>query len=253
MTERIAPDVVLLRSAASPDPYVQAFARAGWRADCRPVLRFTFPADEALRDRLQARDDYDGLVATSPRAVRALRRVFDASGALHAAWEGSRAYAVGPKTADRLRALSFEVRGEEAGDAATLAEWIADTSPERPLLFLSGARRRDTLPDGLEAAGIPFEEEVVYETHTRTDLDLPGEASGTWLAFFSPSGVEAVRQADADALRRFRCAAIGPTTASALREAGESVDVVADSPSPDALVSAVVKAASTNPNDSSTA
>lgn len=252
MTERIAPDIVLLRSAASPDPYVQAFAQAGWRADCRPVLRFAFPADEALRDRLRAADTYDGLVATSPRAVRALRRVFDDSGALHTAWEGRRAYAVGPKTAERLRALSFEVRGEEAGDAASLVERLATDAPERPLLFLSGSRRRDTLPDGLEAAGIPFEEQVVYETHTRTDLDLP-EEPGAWLAFFSPSGLEAVQQADADALRRFRCAAIGPTTATALREAGQTVDAVADTPTPEALVRAVIQAVSTEPNDSAAA
>jgi len=248
MTERVSPDIVLLRSAASPDPYVQAFAQAGWRADCRPVLRFTFPATEALRERLRAAETYDGLVATSPRAVRALRRVFDDSGALHSAWEGRRAYAVGPKTAERLRALSFEVRGKQAGDAATLVERIATDAPERPLLFLSGSRRRDTVPDGLEAAGIPFEEQVVYETHTRTDLDLPEEAAETWLAFFSPSGLEAVQQAGADAVRRFRCATIGPTTAAALREAGQTVDAVADTPTPEALVRAVLQASSAGPN-----
>lgn len=250
MTERLSPDLFLLRSAGSPDPYVQAFAQAGWRAECRPVLRFTYPADEALRDRLRTPDAYDGLVATSPRAVRALRRVFDASGALHTAWEGRTAYAVGPKTAERLRALSFEVRGEEAGDAGALAAMIAEEAPERPLLFLSGSRRRDTLPDGLERAGVAFDEQVVYETHTRTDLDLPEEATGAWLAFFSPSGLEAVQHADAEALRRFRCAAIGSTTASALRKEGLTVDAVADEPTPDALVQAVVRAPSGESDES---
>jgi len=247
MTERRPPDIVLLRSASSPDPYVQAFARAGWRAECRPVLRFTYPAEGALRERLGAAEQFGALVATSPRAVRAVRRVFDDAGALHAAWEGRTAYAVGPKTADRLRALSFEVRGEEAGDAEALAALIAEDALEAPLLFLSGSRRRDTLPDGLRSAGVPFEELVVYETHTRTNLTLPADAEGRWLAFFSPSGVEAVQAADTEALRRYRCAAIGPTTAAGLRSAGGAVEAVAEAPTPEALVQAVTRATDGEP------
>jgi uroporphyrinogen-III synthase len=242
-----SPDIVLLRSADSPDPYVQAFAEAGWQAECRPVLRFTFPADEALRDRLRSPDVYSGLIATSPRAVRALRRVFDDAGPLQAAWKGRTAYAVGPKTAEGLRALSLEVRGAEAGNAEALAARIADDVPGRPLLFLSGSHRRKALPQGLRAAAVPFEEQVVYESHTRTDLELPTPTGEGWLAFFSPSGLEAVEGADRKALRRFRCAAIGPTTAGRLRDAGWAVDAVADAPTPEALVRAVVDASSDAP------
>jgi len=245
MTERISPDIVLLRSASSPDPYVQAFAQAGWRAECQPVLRFTFPADEALRHHLRASDAFSGLVVTSPRAVRALRRVFDGSGVLHTSWEGRTAYAVGPKTADRLRALSFEVRGETAGDAEALADRIVEDAPERPLLFLSGSRRRDVLPTALREAEVAFEEQVVYEAHTRTDIQLPDDPAALWLAFFSPSGLEAVQQADAKVLGHARCAAIGPTTAAALEEAGLTVDAVAHDPAPDALVRAVRDASPT--------
>lgn len=247
MTERVSPDIVLLRSASSPDPYVQAFAESGWRAECQPVLRFTYPSDAALRERLRRPEAYSALVVTSPRAVRAVRRVFDASGALHSTWEGRPAYAVGPTTADRLRALSFEVRGEAAGDAVTLAGHIVEEAPERSLLFLSGSRRRDTLPEALRDAGVAFDEQVVYETHTRTDFRLPGDTSPVWLAFFSPSGLEAVQQADEAALRHARRAAIGPTTASALRDAGLSVDAVADAPTPEALVRAVFEASPTEP------
>jgi uroporphyrinogen-III synthase len=241
-TEVSPPDVILLRSPEDPDPYVGAFEEVGFRAVCTPVLTFDFPNEGPLRERLRTPERYEGVVATSPRVGWALHRVFDDDGTTHTQWEGRPAYAVGPKTADELRALSFEVRGETAGTAADLADEIASADPETPLLFLCGNRRRDDLPDGLRSAGVAFEELVVYETRTRTDLSLPPPAEATWLAFFSPSGVEAVRGADTGPLEEYRCAAIGPTTASTLEEYGLTPAAVASSPTPQGLVDAILGA-----------
>jgi uroporphyrinogen-III synthase len=238
MIEIAPPDVILLRSADDPDPYVHAFGEAGLRAVCRPVLTFVFPNDGSLRDRLRQRGQYGGIVATSPRAGRALRRVFDSDGTIHAEWEEAPAFVVGPKTAERFRALGLDVQGAHTGSADALASWIADAGPEQPLLFLSGNRRRETLPEGLREAGVAFDEQVVYETHTRGDLSLPSGAGGAWLVFFSPSGLDAV-QASGCPIDTYRCAAIGSTTAAALEEEGLSVRAVADAPSPQGLVSAI--------------
>ena len=242
-TEVSAPDVILLRSADDPDPYVQAFSEVGFHAVCRSVLRFSFPNEQALAERLRRPDAYGGLVATSPRVGRALQRIFDDEGTTHAGWEGATAYAVGPKTAEELRAFSFDVRGEESGTAAALATAIAEDEPSSRLLFLCGNRRRDTLPTRLQEEGIAFEELVVYETHARTDLTLPPPGDDTWLAFFSPSGLEAVQHAEADgSLEDYHRAAIGPTTAEALTDAGLAPEAVASSPSPEGLVSAILGA-----------
>ncbi len=241
-TEVAPPDVILLRSPEDPDPYVQAFKEVGFRAVCKPVLDFDFPNKGPLRERLRTPDQYGGVVATSPRAGSALHRVFDHEGTTHTQWEGRPAYAVGPKTADEFRKLSFDVRAQRAGTAAELADQIAETEPEMPLLFLCGNRRRDDLPDGLREAGIPFEELVVYETRPRTNLSLPPPGDGTWLAFFSPSGLEAVQGGVGRSLAEYRCAAIGPTTATALEEAGLSPIAVATSPSPEGLVDAILGA-----------
>lgn len=242
-TEVSSPDVILLRSADNPDPYVQAFSDVGFRAVCRSVLRFEFPNEEALRRRLRQPDQYGGIVATSPRVGWALQRIFDDEGTTHTAWEGSTAYAVGPSTADQLRALSFEVEGEETGSGAELAAFIAEADPETPLLFLCGNRRRDELPDRLEGEGIDFDELTVYETHSRTDLTLPPPGQETWLSFFSPSGLEAALQAETDGtLEDYHCAAIGPTTAGALEDAELEVEAVAQSPTPEGLVDAVLGA-----------
>lgn len=236
------PDVILLRSADEPDPYVGAFRNVGLNAVCVPVLSFSFPQDESLIEHLQGQNRYAGLIATSPRAARALRRVFEEDEALQALWKDTPAYVVGPKTGERFRVLGFDVRGEQTGEADALASLITDANPQRPLLFLSGNRRRDTLPNALQNSDVPYDEVVVYETHTRTDLSLPKPSEETWLAFFSPSGLEAVRQSDAGLLAAFRCAAIGPTTAAALRERGLTVHAVAETPSPDGLVDAVTGA-----------
>jgi len=241
-TEISPPDVILLRSPDDPDPYVRAFEEVGIRAVCKPVLTYDFPNQDALRDRLRTPERYGGVVATSPRAGWALHRVFDDEGTTHAQWEGRTAYAVGPKTADEFRALSFDVQAEDAGTAADLATQIADANPQTPLLFLCGNRRRDALPDGLRAANIDFEELVVYESRARTGVSLPPPADETWLVFFSPSGLDALEEAEKGALAEYRYAAIGPTTASALEEAGLEPEAVAESPTPGALVDALLKA-----------
>lgn len=235
-------DVILLRSADDPDPYRATFSQAGLRAACEPVLSFVFPNQDALRKRLRRRKQYAGIVATSPRVAGALDRAFSAEAELAEAWRGAPAYAVGPKTAGRLREVDLQPRGEEAGTAEALAQRIVDNGPAAPLLFLCGNRRRDTLPDQLVEAGVPFEEQMVYETRTRSTLDLPSPAGETWLVFFSPSGLEAVQQAASVDPSAYRVAAIGPTTAGALEDAGLVVDAVAAAPAPDELVAAITAA-----------
>lgn len=232
-----APLVVLLRNASGPDdPYVAALQGAGFRAACEPVLRFRFPRPDALRERLAAPDAYAGLIVTSPRAVRAIEQAGgQATG--HAAWHEKPAYAVGPKTAAALRRLGWAPRGAEAGDAATLASVIA--KKEKPYLFLSGTRRRDTLPDALDARGIAWDELAVYETHLRSDLALPEADAATWLVFFSPSGRDAVARQGTVRLADYRLAAIGPTTAAALREQGAPPEAVAATPTPAGVVQAL--------------
>ncbi len=147
---------------------------------------------------------------------------------------------MGPATAERARALGLEPEGEEAGEAEDLAALIAARRFAAPLLFLCGDRRRDVLPAQLRAAGLAVEERVVY----RTILDasaLRAEATDppAWVVFFSPSGVEAIREGAAVPWNYVQKAAIGPTTADALRAAGFAPSAVATAPTPEALAAAV--------------
>ena len=233
------PDVILLRRERPPDRYVKAFADVDMTATCVPTLTFRFPHDNALRQCLANPDAYDALVATSPRAVAAVKRVFESDAALHDTWRGRRAFAVGPATATAWCGLGLTPVGQTSGSADALVDAIATSDLQKPLLFLSGNRRRDVLPNGLQAHGIAFHEQEAYVTCTRSDLEMPGPGTPPrWLAFFSPSGLDAVQQSGVD-LGAYRIAAIGPTTGTALSDAGASVEAIASTPSPGGLVGAI--------------
>lgn len=244
-------DVVLFRSEDDvlPDRYVDAFRTHGMKASCIPVLDFRYPSQERLQTVLSVRERYDGLIVTSPRALRAVRDVFQDE-AIAGAWEGTPTYTVGNRTARLAASIGLDPRGETSGSAEDLAALIVDELraggedgdapiPLGTLLFLAGNRRRDVLPDTLSGQGVAIQEMVVYETVTREDVDVPDDV--TWLAFFSPSGVQAIDGLGVD-LRRYRCAAIGETTAAALADIGIPADAVAEAPGPAALASAVAAA-----------
>lgn len=64
-----------------------------------------------------------------------------------------------------------------------------------------------------------------------------------WVVFTSPRGIAAVRdRVEVREIRRPRTAAVGEATASALREAGWSVDVVPETQTGEALVAALLEA-----------
>jgi uroporphyrinogen-III synthase len=232
------PHVLLLRTPREPDPYVAALETAGFSAHCVPVLRFEFVDRGALTERMQRSGAFAGLVLTSPRAAQALRGI-DLT-----AWQDHPAFVVGPATATEAQKVGLRSIGADSGSAEELAAVIAARSFDRPLLFLCGDRRRDVLPDRLRDAGIALEEHIVYRT--RGDAEELAEAverqQPEWLVFFSPSGVETAEVLAGPSWNRIRKAAIGSTTADALRASGFAPDAVADAPTPEALAAALLHA-----------
>jgi uroporphyrinogen-III synthase len=241
------PLVYLLREPSSSDPYESALARRGFAVRFLPVLAFHFINQEQLIEALARPQNYGGLILTSPRAAEALAQGFAAISDKKPLWMAKPAYVVGPATAEKTRSLGFSVIGQDSGDAERLAEQIESSRPDRPLLFLSGDRRREVLPERLKQASIPVEERCVYETHLRDALDVPDGEQPDWVVFFSPSGVEAVRNAGITFQASARIAAIGSTTAQAACEAGWAPGAVAAEPSPQALADALAAVSQGNP------
>jgi uroporphyrinogen-III synthase len=233
------PIVFLFRSGEEADPYEKLLDAEGFEARSIPVLQFELLNDESLRRTLERPKDYDGIVVTSPRAVDALADAISWLPSENMLWHAKAVFAVGPRTAEAAREIGFEPVGEDSGSAENLAAFISRRHLARPLLFLSGDRRRGTLPDVLKEAGIGVEEVCVYRTVPRTDLDLRTSGKPDWAVFFSPSGLEAVESARGLDLHAISIAAIGETTAEALREAGYHVRATAARPTPSALITAM--------------
>ncbi len=145
------------------------------------------------------------------------------------------------------------VLGSDCGSAANLVKSVLPLGPSSPPLravFLCGNTRRNTVPRALDAADhVTWEEVCVY----RSDPVPPGQLHWPavpphWAVFFSPRGVRAATARSASStsastrawpLAACRHAAIGATTAQAMRDAGISVDAVASSPGPGPLADAM--------------
>ncbi|KAI0291587.1 tetrapyrrole biosynthesis, uroporphyrinogen III synthase [Russula brevipes] len=240
-----APRVLLLRTPTTPpetDRYEAAVARASFRPLSLPVLETALENLERLSRIIRGEDDegaVDGVIVTSARAL--------------------------PNPPE-------DVRGTESGTAERLARYIVqDATTEGKLLYLTGDKNRDTLSrvvrEGL-GEGV-LRELRVYATRGVLDFEgsllraLQGEPMHRmdedepwWIVFFAPSAAAHVMpslrahfslagpessRARGRGLRHARLAAIGPTTAEYLRdELGLHVDAVADAPTADSLVRALV-------------
>ncbi len=237
MNARRGSTVWLMREALPGSPYVEEMKARGAEAVGVPLLSFEMEHEETLREKLAQPEQFDALVLTSPRTVTALQKVWT-TGRAPEGWLTKRCLVVGPATADGARALGFSVEGEEAGTGASLAGVILGHTDVSRVLFPSARDARMELYQQLSAAGVEVEKVSVYRTSNLSTPVLPEGSTPDWLVFFSPSGVAA-----AVAIENFpwnaRAAAIGPTTAQALRQAGHAPSAVAETPDPPGLAHAL--------------
>jgi uroporphyrinogen-III synthase len=223
--------VVVTRGKGGEDALALRLRALG--AEVREVASIAFadPADPAPLDAaLRGLRAFEWVVFTSATAVERTVARMAALGVPLAALAARGLAAVGPATADRLARLvrepdlvPAEARG--AAMAAALGAHVAG----RAVLFPRPAEGRPETVEGLVAAGARLTSVEAY----RTVPAPPGDVAplGDWLArgevhavaFASPSAVRSVVSAlgeRADLLRRPLLAAIGPTTARALRDVG---------------------------------
>lgn len=226
--------VVVTRSKGGEDALAARLRELG--AEVREVQSIAFvppadagPLDVALRDLGR----FDWAVFASATAVERTLDRMRSLGIDAGALARLRLAAVGPATADRLARDVREpdlVPAEAKGEAMAAA--LAPHVRGRRVLLPRPGEGRPELLDGLAAAGADVAAVEAYRT-----VPAPPERIAPlarWLAagevdaiaFASPSAVKAVVAGlgrDAALLRRVVVAAIGPTTAEAVREAGFEV------------------------------
>ena len=231
-------DILITRASNQTESLVRELEARGARPVLQPMVSFHppndfDPLDKALRD-LHA---FDWLLLTSANAVRAL---VDRSRALGVdvmnSFAALRIAAVGPVTAEaaRVAGLSVSQVAAKHQGLALAEEFATEFARKRILLPRSDLAGQD-LPDALRRLGAQVTEVVAYRT-------FAGEPEGDGqshffsshfeaILFFSPSAVRnflnydegnggKLLRAISDLSRRIAIVAIGPVTASALRDAG---------------------------------
>ena len=243
--------VVVTRDEGPDGPLGRRLADRGLRVHHWPTVRTAPPPDPgALRDALGGLAGFDWVVFTSLRAVAAVTQ------RVPAAPQGPRIAAVGRATASALEASGWRVDlvpDTWTGEALVAALIEAGVADGARVLFPASAIARDTVPEGLAAAGA---EVAQVDAYTLEPAPLDRDAcraaleSGeiALITFTSPSTVEGLAAALGDdvmelARARARAIAIGPTTAEAAGAAGFADVAVADPHSLDGLADRAAEAA----------
>ncbi|KAM9462158.1 uroporphyrinogen-III synthase [Clarias gariepinus] len=239
------------------DPYIKELAACGHSATLVPVLAFQFVSLDQLSSRIFHPERHGGLVFTSPRAVEAVKRCIESStrreewNSVKEEWNAKSVYVVGKATASLVEAVGLKPLGEHTGTADVLSRLIIEreNATSLPLFFPCGSLKREVLPTTLRQHGVPLETLTVYETAEHPDLErnithyFSEQGVPASVAFFSPSGVkfclELVKKLSGEKLDQMKFAAIGPTTAQALQEAGVSASCTAQKPTPQHLATAI--------------
>ena len=239
---------ILLTRAKSDDAIARALSLAGAQVDSL-ALTVSTPLDSVQLDAARARladGGYAWVVFSSWRAARAV-----VSELPRARSRGTRIAAVGEATARWVSdhaGVSADLTG--AGSAAALlACFPAPSADARSILIPRSAEAPDTLPDGLRALGWSVEAIDAYTTLPAGADDIDADIAGNFRAGHYDAAV-LTASSQARALPPLlgppppttRVVTIGAPTAATARRQGIAVAAQASSPTPDAIVRALIDA-----------
>ena len=194
---------------------------------------------------------YDGIIFTSVNAVTfLLNRTKLIDEKWFTAFAEKAVYVVGEKT--RLAVENFGLKAtifEGARDARALAKALTQQNVrERKFLFPKGNLSATGIPSALRQHGAIVDELIVYETRPPSDAEAISVAQMfsrkeiDLVVFFSPSSINNFLSiVPKVSLQDVQIATIGQTTSEAARKASLAVDIIANEPTAEALVSSIVK------------
>ncbi len=244
--------VAVTRAASQAGPFCRQLRRLGALVLPLPVLEFVPPTDWSAADGAISRlRNYDWLIFTSVNGVNHFLERLERCGR-DLRDLPRRIAAIGPATADRLRALHLRV---DLVPERYVAESLAGALEGRGLagdrvLLARAERARDVLPKELARMGAEVDVAPVYRT-ILPDSSV-GLARRHWIDQAPPHWVTLTSSSTArnlaalvppDRLRRSRIASIGPVTTATAREFGMDVVVEAETFTTDGLARALCEAA----------
>lgn len=247
--------IVVTRAPEQAGELIRALEALGAEMLMLPTVSFAPAEDPAELDAAFARiADFDWILFTSQNAVRFFCGRWIATGRKRSALgcvEG-RVAAVGSATARVLAEVGMRVDYlAQTQTGESLAAELRDSVRGRQVLLPRSNRVDDRLPSAMRAAGATVHEVTAYRTLRPETLDPEIQASLrraeiAAIVFASPSAFHNltafVPSAELAALStRVQFAAIGSTTARALREAGARVAIESNDSSSAGLADAIAK------------
>ena len=247
--------IVVTRAPEQARELTKALQQMGAEVLLLPTLSFGPSGDwTALDSALRKIAGFDWLLFTSENAVRFFckrcREIGIKSEEL--ASSGLKVGAVGPATAKAAEheGMRVDYTAKDHSGEGLVSELRAELEGKRVLLPRSD-RADDRLPDALRNAGAIVDEAVAYRTMPPTEFDANvmaqlRQAEVDAIVFASPSAFNNLRDALsaaelAELSVRVEFAAIGPTTARALRESGVTVGIEAEDSTSVGLATAIAK------------
>jgi uroporphyrinogen III methyltransferase/synthase len=234
--------IVITRSSSSSSRLRRRLTAQGAIVIECPLIETRCPAETPALDRaIHALAGYDWIAFTSVHTVHGFFERLLALGQDARALAGCQVAAIGPITAKALRNRGVNPElTPRPHSAATLAKDILKRPPGR-VLCLGGDPPCSTLVQPLRQAGIVVDD---VQTHLIAVLTPPEAVLPT-----VRQGVDAILFCSPRAARRFgelrletasaAIACLGPSTAAAAREAGLTVDVIAEEHTDTGLVAAL--------------
>jgi uroporphyrinogen III methyltransferase / synthase len=230
--------ILITRASDQTESLVHELEVRGAKPVLQPMISFHPPNDFGPLDRaLRELRTFDWLLLTSANAVRALVERSRSLGVdVMNSFAALRIAAVGPVTAEAVRRAGLplsQVATKHQG-LALAQEFASEFARKRILLPRSNLASAE-LPDALRGLGANVTEVIAYRTFA---AEPEGEGQTQFFSgrleailFFSPSAVRnflnwdegkggQVLRSISDLSRKTAVVAIGPVTASALRDAG---------------------------------
>jgi uroporphyrinogen III methyltransferase / synthase len=247
--------VVVTRATEQAHELAHSLEALGADVLLLPTVSFAAVEDSrALDAEIRRLAEFDWILFTSQNAVRFFSQRINELGLRVSALQAPRPLvaAVGPATAVAATSEGFRVDTvpkNHSGEALAQELWSA--IGDRKVLLPRSDRADDRLPNALREAGAKVTEVVAYRTAAPDSLDAQilkriRDAEVDAIVFASPSAFrflsKCIGAADlAELSNRLQFAAIGPTTARALREDGARVEIESNESSAAGLADSIAK------------
>ena len=241
--------VAVTRAASQSAAFIRKLRRLGAQVIPVPVIEFEPPSDWNAADRaIRDLGDYDWVVFTSVNGVdrfveRLGRRACDLRDLPR------HICAIGPATAERVRALHLRVDlvPQEFVAESLVASFEGLGLGGARVLLPRAEEARDVLPVALRKMGAEIDVVPVYrtvlpeESSAAAQRAWSAETAPDWVTVTSSSTVRNLAKVvPIDLLRRSRLASIGPVTTQTAADLGLAVAVEAESFTTDGLVRALL-------------